>query len=149
MKTHHCDENYFLMEMMNCDEISAIWRKTHILDKHNLSDLISSFWWDIIILMKYYHCDKISLLWWKSISWKKILHCNESSSLWPNFWFWKWLIEVKIAKLRQSCDSFCLQQLQMTTFVCNNCKWQLLYATIENDIFCMHYCNWQLLYAIL
>ena len=36
----------------------------------------------------------------------------------------------KIAKLRQSCDSYCMQK-------------------IANDNFCMHCCNWQLLFALL
>ena len=54
----------------------------------------------------------------------------------------------KIAKLRQSCDSFCVQNLQETTIV----------YTIATDNFCLHYCNWnhfkhysncQLLHAIL
>ena len=61
---------------------------------------------------------------------------------------------TKIAKLRQSCDSFCMQQLQMTTFVCNNCKWHLLYALLQLttfvcniviDNFCLCYCKKQLL----
>ena len=42
-----------------------------------------------------------------------------------------------------------IYRLQMTIFVCNNCKWQLLYATIVNDNFCMHYCNWHLLFVLL
>ena len=55
---------------------------------------------------------------------------------------------IKIAKLCQSCDSFCVHNLQETTFVC----------TIATDNFCFHYYNWkhfkhysncQLLYALL
>ena len=45
----------------------------------------------------------------------------------------------KIAKLRQSCDSFCVHNMHETTFVC----------TIAIDNFCLHYYNWQLLFALL
>ena len=45
----------------------------------------------------------------------------------------------KIAKLRQSCDSFCVHKMHETTFVC-------LFAI---DNFCLHYYNWQLLFALL
>ena len=40
---------------------------------------------------------------------------------------------LKIAKLRQSCDSFCVHNLQETTFVC----------TIETYNFWLHYCIWK------
>ena len=61
--------------------------------------------------------------------------------------FNKW----KIAKLRQSCDSFCVHNLKEITFVCSiatdnfcfhNCKWKHLSPPpIVN--FCMPYCNCQ------
>ena len=35
--------------------------------------------------------------------------------------------------MRQSCDSFCVHNLQETTFVC----------TIATYNFCLHYCNWK------
>ena len=40
-------------------------------------------------------------------------------------------IRRKIAKLRQSCDRFCVHNLYETTFV----------FTIATDNFCLHYCN--------
>ena len=40
---------------------------------------------------------------------------------------------LKISILRQSCYSFCVHNLQETTFVC----------TIATYNFCLHYCNWK------
>ena len=49
-----------------------------------------------------------------------------------------WLhLTQKIAKLRRSCDSFCVHKLQETTFVCN----------IAIDKFCLHYCILQLFFV--
>ena len=47
--------------------------------------------------------------------------------------------EKKIAKLRQSCDSFCVHNMHETTFVC----------TIAINNVCLHYYNWQHLFALL
>ena len=44
----------------------------------------------------------------------------------------------------------CKKNLKIeSAFVCNNCKWQLLYAIIANDNFCKHHCNWQVLFVLL
>ena len=53
----------------------------------------------------------------------------------PNHYatIWECAKYLKILILRQSCDSFCVQNLQETTFVC----------PIATDNFCLHYCNWQ------
>ena len=48
-------------------------------------------------------------------------------------------IVKKIAKLRQSCDSFCVHMLQKTNVDC----------TIAIDNCFIHYCNYQLLYVLL
>ena len=49
------------------------------------------------------------------------------------------VVNTKIAKLRQSCDSFCMHKLQETIFYC----------TIEINNCFIHCCNYQLLYALL
>ena len=60
----------------------------------------------------------------------------------PNHYatIWECAKNLKILILRQSCDSFCVHNLQETTFVCT--------TTLDN--FCLHYCNQQkLFYALL
>ena len=53
---------------------------------------------------------------------------------------------LKIAKLRQSCDSFCVHNLQKITFVCTTAIDNILSTTpIVN--FCMPYCNCQHFYG--
>ena len=58
---------------------------------------------------------------------------NKKDSIWCNpFITFDLSREEKITKLRQSCDSFCVHNMQETTFVC----------TIATDNFCMQNCNW-------
>ena len=67
---------------------------------------------------------------------------------------WTSLIWIKkIAKLRQSCNSFCVHNLQQTTFVCictldnfwlHYCNQQKLFLCTTAIVnFCLHYCNCQ------
>ena len=73
---------------------------------------------------------------------------------WPSVIFGKvvcaTILLTKIAKLRQSCDSFCVHNLQKTTFVCTIATANFFFAllqlltfvcTIATANFCLNYCN--------
>ena len=53
------------------------------------------------------------------------------------------LIKVKGAKLRQSCDSFCVYNLQETSFVCTIIIDNFFKCTIAYDNLNLYYCNWK------
>ena len=74
--------------------------------------------------------DNIKVIFSVSVTNKKLVISVSCPRMAMETHFHSYFNGQKIVKLRQSCDSFCVHNMQETTFVC----------TIATDNFCLHYC---------